>query len=123
MGTTMCRTLESLPFVWRAVQKNLSVAQEVRQWRDDLSSHCDQKIIEHVNIQETTIGFSTRLYLFPGKDFLVIDELITNFHLPRTTLLVLISAFGGYELMKKVYAYAVQQQYHFYSFGDGMWIK
>lgn len=119
----MCRTLESLPFVWRAIQKNLSVAQEVRQWRDDLSSHCDQKIIEHVNIQETTIAFSTRLYLFPGKDFLVIDELITNFHLPRTTLLVLVSAFGGYELMKQVYRHAIESRYRFYSFGDGMWIR
>ncbi|MBI1959579.1 MAG: S-adenosylmethionine:tRNA ribosyltransferase-isomerase, partial [Candidatus Rokubacteria bacterium] len=52
----------------------------------------------------------------------VVDGLVTNFHLPRSTLLVLVSAFAGRELIRAAYAHAVQARYRFYSYGDAMFI-
>lgn len=65
---------------------------------------------------------TTRLFIYPGYRFKVVDAMITNFHLPRTTLLALVYAFGGIELMRKAYEEAVREKYRFYSFGDGMLI-
>jgi S-adenosylmethionine:tRNA ribosyltransferase-isomerase len=56
----------------------------------------------------------------PGYDFRVVDRLLTNFHLPRSTLLMLVSAFAGRDLVKAAYAHAVTQRYRFYSYGDVM---
>lgn len=64
----------------------------------------------------------TALFIYPGFRFQVIDGLITNFHLPRSTLLMLVSAFAGRELILKAYAEAVAQRYRFYSYGDAMLI-
>jgi S-adenosylmethionine:tRNA ribosyltransferase-isomerase len=65
---------------------------------------------------------STDLFIYPGFKFRVIGGLITNFHLPRSTLLMLVSAFAGAELVKRCYQEAVRQRYRFYSFGDAMLI-
>lgn len=62
----------------------------------------------------------TSLYILPGTPFLAVDALITNFHLPRTTLLMLVSAFSGRELILKAYEEAVQLRYRFFSFGDAL---
>ncbi|MCG6877947.1 MAG: tRNA preQ1(34) S-adenosylmethionine ribosyltransferase-isomerase QueA [Deltaproteobacteria bacterium] len=64
----------------------------------------------------------TGLLITPGFQFHVVDGLITNFHLPKSSLLFLVSAFAGFELTKKAYSRAVQQQYRFYSYGDAMLI-
>jgi len=64
----------------------------------------------------------TNLFIYPGYRFRVIDGLITNFHLPRSTLLLLVSAFAGRDLIRKAYAEAVAQRYRFYSYGDAMLI-
>jgi S-adenosylmethionine:tRNA ribosyltransferase-isomerase len=64
----------------------------------------------------------TNLFIYPGYRFRVIDGLITNFHLPRSTLLLLVSAFAGRDLILKAYAEAVAQRYRFYSYGDAMLI-
>ena len=56
----------------------------------------------------------------PGYGFRVVDRLLTNFHLPRSTLLMLVSAFAGRDLIKAAYAHAVAQRYRFYSYGDAM---
>lgn len=64
----------------------------------------------------------TKLFIYPGYQFKVVDAMITNFHLPKTTLLALVYAFGGVELMKKAYEIAVEKKYRFYSFGDAMLI-
>lgn len=64
----------------------------------------------------------TGLFIYPGFEFKVIDVLITNFHLPRSTLLLLVSAFAGKPLVEKAYAEAIAQEYRFYSFGDAMFI-
>jgi S-adenosylmethionine:tRNA ribosyltransferase-isomerase len=62
------------------------------------------------------------LFIYPGYRFQVLDALITNFHLPRSTLLMLTSAFAGRELLLRAYADAVRERYRFYSFGDAMLI-
>jgi len=64
----------------------------------------------------------TDIFMYPGYQFRVIDGLITNFHLPRSTLFLLVSAFAGRENMLKAYAEAVKQRYRFYSYGDAMLI-
>lgn len=64
----------------------------------------------------------TDLFIYPGFRFRVVDALITNFHLPRSTLLLLVAAFCGKELLDRAYAEAIRLRYRFYSFGDGMLI-
>ena len=67
-------------------------------------------------------GGWTDIFIYPGYDFRVIDGLITNFHLPESTLLMLVSAFAGREHVLAAYEEAVQEQYRFFSFGDAMYI-
>ena len=64
----------------------------------------------------------TGIFITPGFGFKVVDALITNFHLPRSTLMMLVSAFAGYERVMALYAHAVQQRYRFFSYGDAMWL-
>jgi len=65
----------------------------------------------------------TGLFIYPGYRFEVVDALLTNFHLPRSTLLMLVCAFAGTELVMKAYREAVRQRYRFYSYGDAMFIE
>lgn len=62
----------------------------------------------------------TDIFITPGYSFQSVDHLITNFHLPKSTLLMLISAFAGHKEMKKIYKHAIDKKYRFYSFGDAM---
>ena len=64
----------------------------------------------------------TSLFLRPGSTFRAVDIMLTNFHLPRSTLIVLVSAFAGRELTLRAYEHAIAQGYRFYSFGDAMLI-
>ena len=64
----------------------------------------------------------TNLYILPGFRFRIVDCLFTNFHLPRSTLLMLVSAFGGIETLRRAYAHAVASRYRFFSYGDCMFI-
>lgn len=89
VGTTSCRTLESL------VQPDGSFA-ETSAWTD--------------------------IFIYPGYHFRAMDGLITNFHLPESTLIMLVSAFAGYEHVMNAYNVAVQERYRFFSFGDAMLI-
>ena len=65
----------------------------------------------------------TRLFITPGFRFAMVDALLTNFHLPRTTLLMLVSAFGGLDQLRAAYAEAINVRYRFYSYGDAMLIQ
>ena len=66
---------------------------------------------------------STDIFIYPGFQFKVVDALITNFHLPKSTLLMLISAFAGREFVLKAYREAIKERYRFFSFGDAMFIE
>jgi len=65
----------------------------------------------------------TELFILPGFTFRVVDALITNFHLPKSTLLMLVSAFGGLENLRRAYQYAIAHGYRFFSYGDAMLIN
>jgi S-adenosylmethionine:tRNA ribosyltransferase-isomerase len=66
---------------------------------------------------------NTSIYIYPGYQFKFIDALITNFHVPKSSLILLVSAFAGTNFIKKAYRHAIRKKYRFYSFGDVMFIK
>ncbi len=90
VGTTSCRTLES-------VGLTDGVVKAAEGW--------------------------TEIFIYPGYEFQVLDGLITNFHLPESTLIMLVSALAGHKLTMETYRYAVEQRYRFFSFGDAMMIR
>lgn len=65
----------------------------------------------------------TRLFILPGYRFRVVERLLTNFHLPKSTLLMLVSAFGGMDNVRRAYRHAIEERYRFYSYGDAMLIE
>ncbi len=65
----------------------------------------------------------TDIFITPGYEFKVVDMMLTNFHLPKSTLLMLVSAFSGYEPMRAIYAHAIAQRYRFFSYGDAMLLQ
>jgi len=65
----------------------------------------------------------SRLFILPGYRFRVVDRLVTNFHLPKSTLLMLVSAFGGTDNIRAAYRHAVEHRYRFFSYGDAMLIE
>ena len=65
----------------------------------------------------------TDIYIYPGYKFKVMDGLVTNFHLPESTLIMLVSAFAGREHVLAAYAQAVRERYRFFSFGDAMFLS
>ncbi|HJS17763.1 MAG TPA: tRNA preQ1(34) S-adenosylmethionine ribosyltransferase-isomerase QueA [Anaerolineales bacterium] len=87
----------------------------------------DKSIIKHRRISNnesriTSFIGPTDLYILPGYEFKIVDAMITNFHLPRSTLLMLVSAFAGREQILETYRTAIQEGYRLYSFGDAMLI-
>ena len=65
---------------------------------------------------------NTGIYIYPGYEFKAIDALITNFHLPESTLILLVSALAGRENILHAYQLAIEEKYRFFSFGDAMFI-
>ncbi|HEY0883571.1 MAG TPA: tRNA preQ1(34) S-adenosylmethionine ribosyltransferase-isomerase QueA, partial [Archangium sp.] len=109
VGTTVVRTLESH-----------SVLSERSRGQGQPSSSGD-------SVPSTPLGrngsFSTDIFITPGFEFRVIDAMVTNFHLPKSTLVMLVSAFLGREQTLAAYAEAVREQYRFFSYGDAMFIE
>ena len=65
----------------------------------------------------------SEIFIFPGYKFLAVDSIITNFHLPKSTLIMLVSAFSGKDTIDKAYQHAIDHEYRFFSFGDSMFLK
>jgi len=80
------------------------------------------RALETAYMNNSKIGYSgyTKLFIYPGYKFKVVDRLITNFHLPRSSLLMLVSAFIGYDNMRQLYKIAIDEKYRFLSYGDAM---
>ena len=131
VGTTMIRYLESLPYIWKFLKKkNLTspIDSTTKARRDDLTDPIDETLVaEFIPEQEisdaTNITIQTRLFIRPGIPFYLTDELITNFHLPKSSLMMLISAFMGRKNLLKCYQEAIDKDYKFYSFWDWMRIR
>lgn len=106
VGTTTARTLETAGILSAGGDPNDPAASEnMCPWRPVIAFERD-----------------TELYIYPGYKWRVVDALITNFHLPKSTLLMMISAFAGREFMLRAYETAKQENYRFFSFGDAMFI-
>ncbi len=69
------------------------------------------------------VSGNTNIFIYPGFKFIVVDSLITNFHLPKSSLLMLVSAFYGHNNIKNIYQHAINKKYRFFSYGDAMLIK
>lgn len=128
VGTTVCRTLESLPFVWKLLDTSLQkrFPEETQHYWNQLSMNiASTSWIQSIdaNTDEQLLSFSTAIYILPWHAFLVIDELITNFHLPESSLLVLVSALIGNTETLSIYQQAIKKGYRFYSFWDGIYIR
>jgi S-adenosylmethionine:tRNA ribosyltransferase-isomerase len=126
VGTTACRTLESLPHLWQSFDDDIQCTfdAKTRKYWDTLTEPLEKQDWIHDRvIEEYSIFFETSIYITPGYQFGVIDDLITNFHLGESSLLVLVSAFIGYDATMSIYRHAIESRYRFYSFGDGMYIR
>jgi S-adenosylmethionine:tRNA ribosyltransferase-isomerase len=83
------------------------------------------RVLESLGRESTTLTErrdETDIFIYPGFEFSIVDRLLTNFHLPKSTLIMLVSAFAGKELIMKAYEEAVKEKYRFYSYGDCMLI-
>lgn len=122
--TTSTRTLESLPYVWQQLsqEQKQRVAPSTRTFWDLVTAELEdtKKYILDLICTDSWCTFACRLYIYPWFTFRVINGLITNFHLPRSSLLMLVAWYIWYDAMKNIYAHAIDHQYRFYSFGDGM---
>lgn len=105
VGTTSCRTLESM-------------ADDINDSNENIDSQGDKSLDYHV----LTGCKETDIFIYPGYKFRIIDGLITNFHLPESTLVMLVSAFSSREFILNAYKHAVDENYRFFSFGDAMFI-
>jgi S-adenosylmethionine:tRNA ribosyltransferase-isomerase len=74
-------------------------------------------------LESNAASGETDLFIYPGFRFRVVDRLLTNFHLPKSSLLMLVAAFAGLENIRKAYAHAIEQRYRFFSYGDAMLIE
>ncbi|MEN8209644.1 MAG: tRNA preQ1(34) S-adenosylmethionine ribosyltransferase-isomerase QueA [Candidatus Fermentibacteria bacterium] len=82
------------------------------------------RVLESIDIEsDESISGETEIFIFPPYKFKNVDALITNFHLPGSSLLCLVAAFMGYEFMMEVYQHAIDESYRFYSYGDAMLIE
>ena len=83
------------------------------------------RALETAFIEDNEKGYSgyTKLFIYPGYTFKAVDRLITNFHLPQSSLLMLVSAFIGYDNMRNIYKTAVEKEYRFLSYGDAMLLE
>ncbi len=79
-----------------------------------------ESVAENRHIQPTQ--GKTRLFIQPGYEFKIVDAVVTNFHLPKSTLLALVGAFAGMETVLDAYQHAIEQKYRFYSYGDAMFV-
>lgn len=109
VGTTSVRTLETAALRSAGVSGSLQEASRLD------TNLCPWQPV--VAVEE-----ETDLYIYPGYTFRAVDVMLTNFHLPKSTLLMLVSAFAGLDLVRQAYEMAIAERYRFYSFGDAMLI-
>ena len=127
VGTTSLRALESSTIVGQNLQPIVDDELQVPSPSEPNSlSVMGINLIHQANYRNRVISCdkkSTNIFIYPGYDFRMVDALITNFHLPKTTLFLLVCAFAGTERMKRAYEYAIDHQYRFFSYGDGSLIE
>lgn len=126
VGTTSVRTLESLYYLGcRIIENPENPVLQVNQWEPYEKEYTTpatealQAIVDYLNNNKVVaINASTQIMIVPSFQFRVVDKIITNFHQPKSTLLLLISAFVGRENWRTIYDYALNNDYRFLSYGD-----
>lgn len=126
VGTTSVRTLESLPYIGRKILQGEEGPYNVGQWEPYEEGALDidtieslEKIIEKLKGEgSTSLSVSTSIMIAPGFNWRITDATVTNFHQPKSTLLLLVSSFLGGEDWKKLYQEALDKDYRFLSYGD-----
>ena len=123
------RTLEDHPMDAEAYEISEAAAEKIQLARQEkrrvvaVGTTCVRTLEHAVRVGEGRIRAGrgeTKLFIYPGFDFEVTQALLTNFHLPCSTLLMLVAAFGGRDLVFRAYRHAVEERYRFYSYGDCM---
>ncbi|MEO6699159.1 MAG: S-adenosylmethionine:tRNA ribosyltransferase-isomerase, partial [Paraperlucidibaca sp.] len=122
VGTTSVRALESMAWASRGL--------DPEQWRVGRNQQVQSPAAEYAGLSKKAAiaqqlkpyAGDTRLFITPGYDWQVIDAMVTNFHLPESTLLMLVSAMAGRDAVLAAYAQAIEQHYRFFSYGDAMWV-
>jgi S-adenosylmethionine:tRNA ribosyltransferase-isomerase len=127
IGTTSTRSIESLPILRHVLskeQKSKHCSQKCQSRRDSITiyNQGNSNFLLLISSNSNTITFSSSLFIYPWFDRKIIDGLITNFHLPQTSLVMLIAGMMWYKNWKQTYQYALDHDYRFASFGDAMYI-
>lgn len=134
VGTTVARTLETLPYLYKQMKEQRAESKgndefQIKnyEYRDAVTEKISleecMKYIHSWKREGTKIVCQTRIFIYPGFAWKLVDGLITNFHLPGSTLLMLVASFIGYEKVMELYAYAIENKYRFFSFGDAMLLR
>jgi S-adenosylmethionine:tRNA ribosyltransferase-isomerase len=113
IGTTTVRVLESCAAMTATAHSTSTAA-------DTAEKSSFQKPKDAIALEPRS--GATDIFIHPPFPFQVVDALLTNFHLPRSTLLALVMAFGGVDMIRNAYAHAIASRYRFYSYGDAMLI-
>ena len=146
--TTVSRVLETLPYVYRhpersegahgqiSLEKNNSNTwdssalpqNDTMEYRNNITKNIPQSdtqkyILDIKDIWDNKIQIRTRIFMYPWFEWKVVDNLMTNFHLPGSTLLMLVASFIWYDKCMRIYEYAVDHNYRFFSFGDAMLLQ
>lgn len=117
VGTTSCRTIESAAKYLKETGHSVVAFDENNSESEAVSDEASDRFCK----LRPCSGW-TEIFIYPGYEFQVLDGLITNFHLPESTLLMLVSALAGKEKIMNAYSEAVKERYRFFSFGDAMMI-
>jgi S-adenosylmethionine:tRNA ribosyltransferase-isomerase len=124
VGTTTVRTLE---YAARAEEQRQEQEPEQNQEQGQLPHICQQRADmghpRHPQFAIPAHSGEADIFIYPGYRFRVVDAMLTNFHLPKSTLLMLVSAFAGRERVLAAYDHAVRERYRFFSYGDCMFIE
>lgn len=129
--TTVARVLETLPYVWVLMRTTSDFTESIQElwlstiarWdslTQDISLDIVQKYVQHISVQNKTLFIKTQIFIYPWFHWKIVQKLMTNFHLPWSTLLMMIASFIGYDEVMKLYMHAVINQYRFFSFWDAM---
>ena len=124
VGTTSVRALESMAWASRGIDPEQWRVGQSQQSINQLQSASAHAVTDKAAMAAQLHAFAgdTRLFITPGYDWQIVDAMITNFHLPESTLLMLVSAMAGREAVLSAYAEAIAQSYRFFSYGDAMWV-
>ena len=115
IGTTSVRTLEAAAEMWRDGRISAPAGADPATGSKQAERHSSERV--------RAGSGETDLFIYPGFEFAVVSGMLTNFHLPESTLLMLVSAFAGRENVLQAYRHAVEQRYRFFSYGDCMWVE